>query len=224
MAITDWPAEQRPRERLLALGSENLTDAELLAIFLRTGCQGLSAVELASSLLDHFGGLRPILEANSEDFCSAKGLGVAKYTQLQAVLEMARRFLAETLSREAVFASAQDVKQYLMAQMRHCEREVFALLHLDSQNRLLHYEPLFEGTINSASVYPREVVRSVIAHNSAAVILAHNHPSGVAEPSFADRSITERLQKALGLIDVTVLDHLIVGDDCVTSFAERGLL
>ena len=224
MAISDWPEEDRPREKLMRKGAGALSDSELLAIFLRTGCKGVSAVELADLLVKEFGGLRPIFEASLERFCEARGLGNAKYVQLQAVLEMSRRYLDETMRREVLFSSATEVKHYLMAHMRDLKREVFVLLHLDSQHRLLKFEELFSGTINAAAVYPREVVRSVITHNSAAVVLAHNHPSGVAEPSSADRHITARLKSALDLIDVAVLDHLVVGDGEVVSFAERGLL
>jgi DNA repair protein RadC len=224
MAIHQWPAQERPREKLLGRGPASLSDAELLAIFLRTGCAGKSAVDLARELLHEFGGLRPLLEASQTDFCRGLGLGSAKYAQLQAVLEMARRHLSETLTTGDALTSPDLVRRYLVAQLRHSQREVFALLLLDNQHRLIHYEPLFFGTLDAASVYPREVVKMALSHNCAAVILAHNHPSGVAEPSQADRHITERLVKALELVGVRVLDHMIVGDGEVSSFAERGLL
>lgn len=224
MSIAHWPASERPREKLLERGPAALSDAELLAIFLRTGCAGKSAVDLARELLTEFGGLRPLLEASREDFCRGLGLGNAKYAQLQAVLEMNRRHLDARLSRSDALTSPELVRQYLSAQLRHSQREVFAVLLLDNQHQLLHYEPLFYGTLDGASVYPREVVKLVMSHNAAAVIFAHNHPSGVAEPSQADRRITERLVQALGLVDVRVLDHMIVGDAEVVSFAERGLL
>jgi len=222
MAITDWPLAERPREKLINKGADALSDAELLAIFLRTGCAGKSAVDMARDLLQEFGGLRPILEANQQQFCRAHGLGQAKYAQLQAVLEMASRHLAETLTQTDVFESPGHVKQYLQTQLRHRTQEVFAVLLLDSQHQLLHYKELFYGTVNAASVYPREVVKLALAHNAVALILAHNHPSGIAEPSIADRHITEELVSALRLIDVRILDHFIVGDGVTLSFAERG--
>jgi len=224
MAISDWPAEERPREKLLARGAAALSDAELLAIFLRTGVQGCSAVDLARQLLEHFGGLRPLLECSQADFCTAHGLGPAKYVQLQAVLEMSRRHLEAQLVRESVLESPTMVRQYLASRLRHEPREVFACLLLDNRHRVIRYEALFYGTINAASVHPREVVKLALAHNAAAVILAHNHPSGVAEPSQADRQITDRLVQSLGLVDIRVLDHMVIGDGETVSFAERGLL
>lgn len=224
MSITQWPLAERPREKLLALGPRALSDAELLAIFLRIGCAGKSAVDLARDLLVEYGGLRPLLEASQSDFCKGLGLGNAKYAQLQAVLEMARRHLSAAMKAGDLLTSPDLVRQYLSAQLRHQPREVFAVLFLDNQNRLIIYEELFFGTIDGASVYPREVVRRALMHNAAAVILAHNHPSGVAEPSQADERITRRLISALELIDVRVLDHMVVGDAEVISFAERGLI
>lgn len=224
MAIIDWPAAERPREKLLNLGPNALSDAELLAIFLRIGCAGKSAVDLARELLQEYGGLRPLLEASQAEFCRGLGLGAAKYAQLQAVLEMARRHLSATMKTGDVLNSPDLVRRYLSAQLRHQPREVFAVLFLDNQNRLIAYKELFFGTIDGASIYPREVVKQALAHNAASVILAHNHPSGVAEPSQADVRITERLTAALQLVDVRVLDHLVVGDAEVVSFAERGLL
>jgi DNA repair protein RadC len=223
MAIKDWLASERPREKLLERGPAALTDAELLAIFLRTGVQGKSAVALAQDLLKGFGSLRAMLMAYQTAFCRHKGLGKAKYTQLQAVLEMSRRHLHETLQRGDALTSPEDTRRYLMARLRDRHQEVFACLFLDNRNRIIVFEELFYGTIDGASVHPREVVRRAMTHNAAAVILAHNHPSGVSEPSQADRRITQRLQEALSLIDVRVLDHVVVGDVCV-SFAERGLL
>ncbi|HTF96151.1 MAG TPA: DNA repair protein RadC [Cellvibrio sp.] len=224
MSIAHWPAAERPREKLLALGPRALSDAELLAIFLRIGVAGKSAVDLSRELLQQYGGLRPLLEATQSEFCRGLGLGNAKYAQLQAVLEMGRRHLSATMKSGDLLSSPDLVRQYLSAQLRHQPREVFAVLFLDNQNRLIAYEELFFGTIDGASVYPREVVRRAINHNSAAVILSHNHPSGIAEPSQADQRITRRLQAALELIDVRVLDHMVVGDLEVVSFAERGLL
>ncbi len=224
MAIKDWPADERPREKLLGRGPGTLSDAELLAIFLRTGCSGKSAVDLARELLSEFGGLRALLEAGQRDFCRAMGLGAAKYAQLQAVLEMARRHLAEQLQQRSALTSVASVRNYLTHQLRHRHQEVFCALLLDNQHRLIEFLELFQGTIDGASVYPREVVKTVLAHNAAAVIFAHNHPSGIAEPSHADRNITERLCKALDLVDVRVLDHLVVGEGEAVSFAERGWL
>lgn len=224
MAITDWPTAERPREKLLSRGPQALSDAELLAIFLRTGCAGKSAVDLARDLIARFGNLRSLLEATQDDFCRALGLGIAKYSQLQAVMEMARRHLSEGLQQGDLLNSADTARQYVRAQLRHQSREVFAVLFLDNQHRLLAYKELFYGTIDGASVYPREVVKQALAQNAAAVILAHNHPSGVAEPSQSDLRLTERLQSALELIDVRVLDHFVVGDTDVVSFAQQGLL
>ncbi|GAB2189758.1 RadC family protein [Sessilibacter sp. MAH2] len=224
MAISDWPAAERPREKLLAKGASALSDAELLAIFLRTGCAGKSAVDLARELLSEFGSLRHLLQAPRTQFCSAHGLGDAKYAQLQAVLEMAKRHLEETLSREQALTNPKSVKDYLTAQLRHLDHEVFAVLYLDTQHRLLAFENLFNGTIDGAAVYSREVVRKCLNQNAAAVIFAHNHPSGIAEPSRADRDITQRLVDALGLVDVRVLDHMVVGEGEIVSFAERGWL
>lgn len=224
MRITDWPADERPRERLLAHGPAALSDAELLAIFLRTGVRGRTAVDLARGLLERYGGLRPLLEASREQFCAEPGLGPAKYVQLQAVLEMGRRHLLQTLSRGEALTDPGATRRFLTAQLRHLPHEVFACIFLDNRNRVIRFSELFRGTIDGASVYPREVVRLALEHGAAAIILAHNHPSGVAEPSHADRALTQRLQEALGLIDVRVLDHFVVGDGEAVSFAERGWL
>ena len=224
MSIRDWPAAERPREKLLAQGARALSDAELLAIFLRTGVVGHSAVDLARHLLSAFGGLRPLLESDQTSFSQHLGLGPAKFAQLQAVLEMARRHLAERLQRDSALESPQAVRDYLKAQLRHEPHEVFACLFLDSKHRVLAFEVLFHGSIDSASVYPRQVVKRSLAHNAAALILTHNHPSGVAEPSQADRILTKRLQDALALIDVRVLGHFIVGDGEPLSMAELGWL
>ncbi|QEQ97886.1 RadC family protein [Neptunomonas concharum] len=224
MAITDWPAHERPREKLLLQGAVTLSDAELLAIFLRTGIKGVSAVDLARNLLNRFGGLRQLLESSQEAFCEAPGLGSAKYAQLQAVLEMSRRHLLATIERGDLMDSPQAVRHYLQAQLRHYQQEVFACLFLDNKHRVIRFETLFFGTIDAASVYPREVVKKALSLNAAALILAHNHPSGVAEPSIADQQITQRLVSACQLVDVRILDHMIVGDSEVVSFAERGLI
>lgn len=223
MAISHWPLDERPREKLLDKGAQALSDAELLAIFLRTGCKGVTAVDLARQLLDNFGGLRPLMQASQADFCMHHGLGSAKYAQLQAVLEMAKRHLFEQLARGDALCSPQQTRQFLSAQLADYPHEVFACLFLDNRNRVISFEKMFFGTIDGASVYPREVVRLALKKNAAAVIFAHNHPSGVAEPSHADEQITRRLKDALALVDIRVLDHFVVGDEIV-SFAERGLL
>jgi DNA repair protein RadC len=224
MAIRDWPDDERPREKLLRRGASALSDAELLAIFLRTGVTGRSAVDLARDLLNCFGSLRQLLEADQASVCGNAGLGPAKYVQLQAVLELGRRFLEETLQRGDVLQGVADTRRYLTAKLRHQPHEVFACLFLDNRHRVISFEELFHGTIDGASVHPREVVRRALYHNAAALILAHNHPSGVAEPSQADEQITLRLREALALIDVRLLDHFIVGDGQIISMAERGLL
>jgi len=223
MSINDWPALERPREKLLAQGAASLSDAELLAIFLRTGIRVKSAVDLARDLLVHFGSLRALLNSNQTQFCDYKGLGPAKFAQLQAVLEMARRHLGETLKRGQSLTSPQQTRQYLQTLLRDYEQEVFACLMLDNKHRMIVFRELFRGSISSASVYPREVVKQALADNAAAVILAHNHPSGIAEPSQSDIHITERLKQALELVDIRVLDHLVIGDE-VVCFSERGLI
>lgn len=223
MAITDWPLDERPREKLMSRGAQALSDAELLAIFLRVGVKGKTAVDLSRELLQEFGSLRQLFDADVGKFCATHGMGTAKYVQLQAVLEMSRRYLAEKLDRGNPLDDPEAVRFYLSSRLRDSRFEVFACLFLDNRHRVIEYEELFNGTIDGASVYPREVVRRALHHNAAAVIFAHNHPSGVAEPSQADERITQRLKDALRLIDVRVLDHFVVGDH-VVSFAERGLL
>jgi len=224
MAITDWPEAERPRERLLALGPGALSDAELLAIFLRTGIRGRSAVDLARDLLSRFGGLRALFEAEQAVFTDSPGMGAAKFAQLQAVLEMARRHLQDQLQRGDAITNPTATRHFLQARLRHLPHEVFACLFLDNRHRVICFEELFRGTIDAASVYPREVVKRALALNAAAVIAAHNHPSGVAEPSQADERITWRLRDALALVDIRLLDHLVVGDGEPVSLAERGVL
>jgi DNA repair protein RadC len=224
MPITDWPEDDRPRERLLTRGADALSDAELLAIFLRTGVQGRSAVDLARDLLAEFGGLIGLLSASHAEFCRAKGLGTAKYAQLRAVLELSQRYLRAEISERDVLTSPEATRAYLKSRLRVYPHEVFACLFLDNRHRVIEYRELFRGTIDGASVHPREVVREAMRWNAAAVIFAHNHPSGVAEPSQADVRITERLRDALALVDVRVLDHIVIGEGGGTSFAERGLL
>lgn len=222
MSIRDWPAAERPREKLLELGSASLSDAELLAIFLRTGVAGHSAVDLARLLLAEFGSLRALLEADQPAFSRHLGLGPAKFAQLQAVLEMARRHLAERLRRDSVLESPKAVRDYLKALLRHEPHEVFGCLFLDSKHRVLAFEALFHGSIDNASVYPRQVIKRALAHNAAALILCHNHPSGIAEPSQADKVLTRRLKETLELVDVRVLDHFIVGEGEPLSMVEHG--
>jgi DNA repair protein RadC len=222
LAITDWPEHERPREKMLLRGPQALSDAELLAIFLRTGVKGKSAVDLSRDLLNQFGSLRALLTADRRSFCQSPGLGEAKFAQLQATLEMSRRHLQETLQRGNALANPDDTRRYLAARMRDYPHEVFAVLFLDNRHRVISLDEMFNGTINGASVHPREIVKRALSHNAAAVILAHNHPSGVAEPSEADKLLTKKLSEALGLIDVRVLDHFVIGDGEAVSFAERG--
>jgi DNA repair protein RadC len=222
--MTDWPAAERPREKLLSIGPSALSDAELLAIFLRTGTRGRTAVELAYELLRQFGSLRGLLQADRQQLCAARGLGPAKFAQLQAALELARRHLGEHLQRGDILLNPGATRRYLVTMLGDLAHEVFCCLFLDTRNRLICYEELFQGTIDGASVHPREVVRRALHHNAAAVILAHNHPSGSVEPSDADRRITRHLTQALQLVDIRVLDHFVIGDRAAMSFAERGLL
>ena len=224
MSITDWPEGDRPREKLLARGAASLSDAELLAIFLRTGVVGKSAVDLARELLNRYGTLTQLFAASEADFCAVHGMGQAKFVQLQAVLEMSRRALQETLQRGDALNSPRAVRDYLQLLLAGRQQEVFVVLFLDTQHRVIATEELFHGTLSQTSVYPREVVKRALALNAAAVILAHNHPSGVAEPSSADELITSVLKQALALVDVRVLDHFIVAAGTTLSFAERGLL
>lgn len=226
MAITDWPENERPRERLLALGAQALSDAELLAIFLRVGVRGKSAVDLARDLLAHFdGSLARLADAPPKELAKLPGLGPAKATQLAATLELARRALAEAMKGRDLLGSPGAVRDWLRLKLGGLAHEVFGALWLDAQNRLIAWEELFRGTLTQTSVFPREVVKQALAHNAAAVILAHNHPSGLAEPSAADEMLTRKLKEALALVDVRVLDHFIVaGSAPPLSFAERGLL
>lgn len=226
MAITDWPQQERPRERLLNLGPQALSDAELLAIYLRVGVRGKSAVDLARELLSrHDGRLGKLVSATVAEIASTPGIGVAKAAQLKASFELARRALNEEMTQRDNFSSPGAVRDWLRLKLAHSPHEQFIALWLDAQNRLLHSETLFSGTLTQTSVYPREVVKQALAHNAAAVILAHNHPSGLAEPSPADEMLTRALREALALVDVRVLDHFIVaGTATPMSFAERGLL
>lgn len=224
MAIKDWPDEERPREKLLNLGSGALSDAELLAIFLRTGTRGATAVDVARELLHRFGGLRQLAATSKAEFCAHSGVGVSKYVALRAALELGQRCLAQRLERGEALTSPDLTRTFLRSRLQDRPFEVFCCLYLDTKHRVIRFEELFRGTIDGASVHPREVVRNALGHNAAAVIVAHNHPSGVAEPSAADSALTRRLQEALAMVDIRLLDHLVVGDGETVSFAERGLL
>lgn len=224
MAITDWPASERPREKLIELGANALSDAELLAIFLRVGVVGKSAVDLARDLLTKFGSLNGIFAATETELSQVHGIGSSKYVQLQAIFEMSRRALNEELQARDIFQSPKQVREYLVLKLGALTREVFLVLFLDAQNRLNATEELFSGTLTQTSVYPREVVKRAIHHNAASVIFAHNHPSGATQQSTADEQITQQLKQALALIDVRVLDHFIVAGNQTLSFAEQGLL
>ncbi len=224
MAIPDWPVAERPREKLLARGADALSDAELLAIFLRIGVNGKSAVDLARELLIRCGSLSALCSASERDVCEIPGMGPAKYAQLQAVMEMARRALKEKLVNGNALSSPSAVREFLRLKLQALQHEVFFVLFLDAQNRVIESEELFRGTLTQTSVYPREVVKRALHYNAGAVIFAHNHPSGVAEPSHADETLTQALKQALALIDVRVLDHFIVAGSGVLSFAERGLI
>jgi DNA repair protein RadC len=223
-SIKHWPDHQRPREKLLAQGAGLLSDAELLAIFLRTGIAGRSALDLARALLGAFGGVRGVLEAPQAEFCAQPGMGASKYAQLQATLELSRRHMLQGLQRVDCLTSTALTRRYLHSRMRDYPREVFMCLFLDCQNRVIACEELFQGTIDGSVVHPREVVRRALHHNAAALIFAHNHPSGVAEPSQADVTITQRLKEALAVVEIRTLDHLVVGDTEVVSLAERGMV
>ena len=212
MAISDWHENDRPREKLIKFGAEQLSDAELLAILLRVGVKGKSAVELAQDLLDHFGSLHQLLKADEANFCEAKGLGQAKFVQFQAVLEIAKRHFESGLKTRDAFTSPELVARFIESELGHHHREKFALLLLNQQHQLIHFEVLFEGTLNQSQVHIREVVKTVLDHHAAAVILTHNHPSGDPTPSQSDIDITRKIQQALELVEVRVLDHMIVGD------------
>lgn len=224
MAITDWPVAERPREKLIELGAQALSDAELLAIFLRVGVVGKSAVDLARDLLIQFGSLNGIFAATEHELSQVHGIGSSKYVQLQAIFEMSRRALNEQLQQRDVLASPQAVRDYLVLKLGSYTKEAFLVLFLDTQNRLLATEEMFSGSLSETSVYPREIVKRVLHHNAAAVIFAHNHPTGNVKQSQADELLTKQLQQALALIDVKVLDHFIVAGNNTLSFSQTGLL
>jgi len=223
MSINQWPAHERPRERLVQQGARVLSDTELLAILIQHGGKGQSAVDIARKLLHQFNGLRGILTADAARFCAVPGLGLAKYTQLQAAAELGRRTLREDMHQRQAIHHSKDAENFIIANLRDYQQEVFAALFLDNKHRVIQFEHLFYGTIHSASIYPREVVKRALYYNAAAMIVAHNHPSGIAEPSESDKEITRWLKKALALVDVALLDHLVVGDNQAISLAERGL-
>lgn len=222
MAINDWPEDQRPRERLIKCGAAALSDAELIAVFLRIGVKGKSAVDLGRDMISQFGSLKGLFAANLKDFSSIHGLGSAKYAQLHAILELAQRSISEELKSSEPLSSPQSVKNYLRLLIGNKPYESFVVLFLDTKNRLIHSEELFRGTLSHASVYPREVIKATLHHNAASIILAHNHPSGSCDPSEADLSLTKTLKQALALVDVRVLDHFIIANPSVYSFAEHG--
>jgi len=222
--VACWPGALAPREKLLMQGAAALSDAELLAIFLRTGLPGVHVMQLAEQLLRRFGSLYHLMSADHQAFCSQKGLGDASYTQLQAIAELALRFFSSHLSQENAMLNPRVTQHYLQSLLAHREREVFLVLFLDNQHRVIRHQEMFAGTISSVVVYPREIVREALKANAAALILAHNHPSGKAEPSHADRLITEQVVKACQLLEIRVLDHLVIGRGECVSFAERGWL
>jgi len=222
MAIRDWPQDERPREKLLDKGAGALSDAELLAILLRTGTPGHSALDLARDVLGNFHSLRKLIASDRNRFCAEPGLGPTRFAELQAAVEIARRQLTETLRAGPSLASPRATRDYLSARLRDLEHEVFCCLYLDKRHRLIHFEEMFRGTIDGASVHPREIVKAALQRNCAAIIIAHNHPSGIAEPSQADELITQRVKEALALVDIRLLDHIIIGDGVSVSLAERG--
>ena len=213
-----------PREKLLQFGANSLTDQELLAIFLRTGFKNCPVMELSKAVLTHFGSLRNLLCANQKQFCAFKGIGITQFIQLQACTEMTKRYLLEELKTEYQFTQPQAVHLYLQTAMESYEREVFVVLFLDNQHRLIKQEEMFLGTINSATVHPREIIKAALYCNAAALILAHNHPSGVAEPSVADKQITQKIKQSAELMEIRLLDHFIIGKGCYFSFTENQLL
>jgi len=224
LPIKDWPETERPREKLVSQGAATLSDAELLAIFLRTGLPGKSAIEVARDSLMSAGGLRSLLNLSARELCEIKGIGTAKYAQFQAALELGRRYLMEKIEKGNAITSPQTSRDYLTLHLRDKPYESFFVMFLDSKHHIIHHQELFRGTIDSACVPVREVVKEALRYNAAALIVAHNHPSGVAEPSAADKALTESLNLALEIVGVKLLDHFVVGDSEVVSFAELGAL
>jgi len=224
MSIIDWPEDERPREKMLDKGAASLSNAELLAIFIHSGTRDKTAVDISRDLLSRFKTLRELLDADITDVCSTRGVGPAKYVQIISALELGRRYLEENVKTEDPLTSPEVTRDFLKSSLLPYKHEVFSCLFMDNRHRLIIYKELFTGTIDGASVYPREVVKMALKYNAAAVIFAHNHPSGVAEPSQSDIHITHRLKEALMLIDIRVLDHLIIGNQEITSLAERGLI
>ena len=222
MSIAQWPTQERPREKLLSLGAAALSEAELLAIFIRTGLPGKSAIDLARDLLTQFGNLNQLFSANRDEFLAIPGLGKAKYAQLQAVLELNRRHLQEKLIQGDILDSPDDVRAFLISKLGHRQRDTFACLFLNHQHQLVKYQELFCGTLNHAEIYPREIAKSALAYNASAIIIAHNHPSGDVKPSPADISMTRELKIALALLDVRILDHFVVGANQACSLVELG--
>lgn len=224
MTIKHWPESERPQEKLLKRGARALSDAELLALFIRSGTRGRTAIDVGRELLSEFGSLRQVLTANRQRLYRIAGCGPARYSLLQASLELSRRYLGQTLIRSGPLNSPHQAADFLTHQLRDLEIEVFAIIYLDTRHHVITYEELFSGTVNGATVHTREVVKSVLERNASAVILAHNHPSGVAEPSASDIALTQRLRKSLNLIDVRLLDHLVIGDGECVSLSDRGIL
>jgi len=224
LTIREWPESERPREKLLERGAQALSDAELLALLLGSGIKGQSAVDVARSLIADFGSLRELLSADRPRWKGKPGIGPARYATLMASIELARRHFREPLRSSSALSAPDFTRRFLLAQLRDRPYEVFCCLFLDNRHRLIAFEELFRGTIDGASVHPREVVRQALLHNAASVIIAHNHPSGVADPSQADEGVTRRVRQALALVDVRLLDHLIVGDGRCFSFSEHGLI
>ena len=224
MAINDWPASERPQEKLLSRGAEALSDAELLALFIRSGTPGKTAIDIGRDLLGRFGGLRQVLLAEQSTLCATPGCGPARFATIQGALELGRRFLDQTLRKQGPLSSPSQAADFLTHQLRDRKREIFAVIYLDTRHQVIDYEELFQGTLNGATVHPREVVRSALFHNASALIIAHNHPSGIAEPSESDTTLTRRLRESLNLVDIRLLDHLVIGDGEFVSMSDRGLI
>lgn len=224
MTIKHWPKQERPREKLLQYGASFLSTAELLAIFIQSGTQGKTALDIARQLLQQFGGLQPLFQAERAQICQIEGLGEARFVLLQAALELSRRYLEESLFEQTILESTQEVRQFIKSKLKHYQNEVFACLFLDNQFRILRFEEMFKGTLTKASVYPREIVKRSLELNAAAVIFSHNHPSGDEKPSDTDKQLTLKLKKILEQVEIRLLDHVIVAANKTYSFAEHGIL